>query len=87
MTVALVGFPEQGHGAGNADGVGLGGGLPPGQRITGGVEKVVGTAAFRGHFSPIEDCKPAFLGIPVQQKTAPRQAGALGFHHSQHRLC
>ena len=86
MAVGLMGLPKQGHGARDADGVGLSGGLPPGQRITGGGEQVVGAAAIRGHLTAIEHRKPLMLGIPVQQKTATSQARALGFNHRQHRL-
>ena len=81
-----MGLPEQGHGAGNADGVGLAGGLTPGEGIPRGIKQIAGAAAFGGHFTAIEHCKLALRGIPVQQKTTTRQAGALGFHHRQHRL-
>ncbi len=84
--VLLMGLPEQSHGAGHTDGLKAAGGLPPGQRFAGGLQQIARSAALRGDLAAIEHFQLLLPGIPVQQKTTARQAGALGFHHRQHRL-
>ena len=84
--VLLMGVPEQSHGAGHTDGLEATGGLPPGQRLTGGTQKIVRTAAQRGDLTAIEHLQRPLLGIPVQQEPTTGEAGTLRFHHGQHRL-
>ena len=84
--VLLMRLPEQGHGARNADGIEPAGGLTPGQRLTGGLEQIVRTAALRCGFAAIERFELLLAGIPVEQEATTTEAGTLGFHHGQHRL-
>ena len=57
-----------------------------GNRCTGWAQQIVGLAPFRSDLTSIEDLQRPGLCIPVEKKATARQSGALGFHHSKHRL-
>ena len=85
-TVLLMGVPEQSHRARDADGIGPGCGVSPGQWLAGWAEQIVGSAALGGYLTSIQHFQASVPGLPVEQEAATAEAGALGFDHRQHRL-
>ena len=51
-----------------------------------GIEKITGATGQRSRFTAIQRLQVAPLRVPVEQKSASAQPGALGLHHRQNRL-
>ena len=81
-----MGIPKQGHGAWDANGSELAGGLTPGKRMPVRFQEIVWLARAWGLFSTIEHIQLPLLSIPMQQKPAASKARALRFHNGQDGL-